>query len=502
VNRRIRRLSIAVVVLYVALFVKLNQIQLVEAPRLNERSDNTRAATRDFNRPRGTISSADGTILARSTETGNEFIRFQREYPTGDLFAHVVGTFSFQFGADGVERRYNDQLSGRTSELEFPGLSALWDDTPNVGNLTLTVREDVQRVAKEQLGERRGSVVALDPRSGAVLAMWSYPSFDPNLLVKGKPADIRKLREFLDALPEKPRLAKAYQEVYFPGSTFKVVTAAAGLESGRVTPTSPVYPTERSYTPPLTSRAISNFGGSSCGGALFLILKVSCNSAFARMGAETLGPQPMIDMAHAMGFGERPPIDLPGAAISRFPTDYGERRRAGVNPGDADVYDNTPKLAQAAIGQNDVSASPLQMALVAAAVANRGAIMTPHVLDRVTDARGRVVSEYDPAIWHQATSPETAATLREAMMGVVQGGTASAMGIPGMDVGGKTGTAQLGTDPPRSHAWVIGFAGPPGQPAEVAVAVLVEGQPGASEQTGGRVSAPIARAVMEAALRR
>ncbi len=501
-NRRIRRLSLAVLVLYVALFVKLNQIQLVDAGRLNDRSDNTRAATRDFNSPRGTIASADGTILARSLETGEESIRYRREYPTGDLFAHVVGTFTFQFGAEGVERRYNDQLSGRTSELEFPGLSALWDDTPNVGDLTLTLREDVQRVAKEQLGDRRGSVVALDPRSGAVLALWTYPAYDPNLLVEGSAEEIRTLREFLDLLPEKPRLAKAYQEVYFPGSTFKVVTAAAGLESGKVTVDSPSYPVERSYTPPLTTRPLSNFDRSSCGGTLYEILRVSCNTAFARMAAETLGPEPMVDMAQSMGFGERPPLDLPGVAASRFPTDYGERRRAGANPGDADIFDDTPKLAQAALGQNDVAASPLQMALVAAAVANRGDIMTPHVLDRVTDARGRVVFEYDPAVWRTATSPETAATLREGMLGVVERGTASAMAIPGMEVGGKTGTAQLGTTPARSHAWVIGFAGPPGQPAEVAVAVLVEGQPGASEQTGGRVSAPIARAVMETALRR
>ncbi len=499
-NARIRKMTLVVLALYAALFVKLNQIQLVDAEHLTNRADNTRTVTRDFNRPRGTISTADGTVLARSVETGDEDLRFRRDYPTGDLFAHVVGTFSFQFGADGVERQYTDQLSGRTSELQFPGLSALWDDTPNVGNVSLTLRDDVQQAARDALGQRRGSVVALDPRTGAVLAMWSYPAYNANLLVEGTAEESRRLRDFLDALPEKPRLAKAYREVYFPGSTFKVVTAAAGLESGKVTEEAPVFPVEKGYTPPLTTRPIGNFGGSTCGGTLFEVLRVSCNASFARIGAQLLGPQPMIDMAQNMGFNSKPPIDLPGAATSVYPTDYGERRRPGDNPGDADVYDNTPKLAQTAIGQNDVSATPLQMALVAASVANGGPVMAPHVLDRVTDARGRVVERYETNVWTPGMGPQTAATLRRAMVGVVEGGTASRMAIPGFEVGGKTGTAQLGSSPPKSHAWVIGFAGPPGGTPEVAVAVLVEAQDGASEQTGGQVSAPIARTVMQAAL--
>jgi peptidoglycan glycosyltransferase len=193
----------------------------------------------------------------------------------------------------------------------------------------------------------------------------------------------------------------------------------------------------------------------------------------------------MVAGAEAFGFNDTPPIDLPNAAASAFPTDF--------------VRD-TPKLAQAAIGQNDVQGTPLQMAMVAAAIANDGRIMTPHVMHEIRDGEGEVVEEYDPKVWKRATSASSAATLRVAMLGVVESGTATRLQIPGVDVGGKTGTAQLGTDPPTSHAWVIAFAGPPRERPVIAVAVLVEAQVGASEQTGGRVAAPIARAVIEAAL--
>jgi len=500
-NPRIRRLSVFVLVLYVGLFIKLNQIQLVDAPSLERRADNTRVVTRDFNQPRGTIASADGMILAQSAPTPNGQFAFQRTYPTGDLFAHVVGSFSYQFGADGVERQYSDQLSGQITELKYPGLSALWDNSPNVGNVSLTVRADVQAAAKAALGNRKGSVVALDPRTGAILALWSFPSYDPNLVSDNDAAKARAVRELLDASPENPRLARAYRDRYFPGSTFKIVTASAGLTTGKVSNEAPTYPVERGFTPPLTSRPIANFDGSACGGTLADLLRVSCNSAFARMGSLTLGPDPMIEQAKQFGFNDTAPIDLPGAAASAFPTSFGNRVRAGA-PGEADVYENTPALAQAAIGQNDVSATPLQMALVAAAVANGGAIMSPHVFDSVSDARGRIVDRHADSVWRQPLSAENAAIMRRNLIGVVADGTAKGMAVAGLEVGGKTGTAQLGTDPPRSHAWIVGFAGLPCQPAEVAVAVLVEGQVGASEQTGGRVAAPIAQAVIKAALKR
>ena len=204
------------------------------------------------------------------------------------------------------------------------------------------------------------------------------------------------------------------------------------------------------------------------------------------MGVEDAGPEAMIDTSEAFGFNQEVPIDLTDPEESNFPTNFEQ---------------DLPKLAQSSIGQNEVASTPLQMAMVAGAIANEGRVMTPHVLDRVTDQDGEVVDEYDAEVWTTAVDPGSAAIMRDAMIGVVEDGTATRLAIDGFTVGGKTGTAQLGTAEPRSHAWIIGFAGPPGGPAEIAVAVIVEGQPGASEQTGGRVAAPIARAVLEAGLR-
>lgn len=498
-NAQIRKLAIAVMVCYLALFAQLNRIQVFGAADLNKRTDNTREIVRDFDRPRGDIILADGTVVAHSVETEGRFL-YQRQYPFGDLYAHTVGSYSLMFGSDGVERAYTDELSGNTTDFRVGDFLDPFNETPNVGTVELTMLGPVQEAAKAALGERKGSVVALNPQTGALLGSWTFPSYDPNFTATNDAAAAKAFKEAFDADPNKPLLAKAYRERYFPGSTFKVVTAAAALEAGKITETTPEFPVTSGYTPPLTTRVIRNFDGASCGGALPAILRVSCNAPFAEIGARLMGPQPMIDGAQRFGFNDAPPLDIAGAARSVFPTDFGKRLRSGANPGDADIYENTPQLAQAAIGQNDVAATPLQMALVAAAVANDGNVMTPHVMGRILDRNGSVVETYENTVWQQAMSVVTADILRRSMLGVVADGTATRLAIPGFEVGGKTGTAQLGTEPAKSHAWVIGFAGPPGQKATVAVAVLVEGQPGASEQTGGRVAAPIAKSVLEAAL--
>jgi len=485
VNRQIAKLGVGLLACFVVLFAQLNRVTVFGAERLKEHPQNNRAVLRDFDGPRGTVVTADEVVVAVSEPTpeGSRFERIRR-YPEGELFAHTVGYFSLNLGAAGVEDAYGSELAGRTSDLSFQRLDDLFVNRERVGDLRLTLRADAQRVARDQLGERQGSVVAIDPRSGELLALWSWPSFDPNVLSGHDFEAANQAFGLLQADERDPLLAKTYRERFFPGSTFKVVTAAAGLESGTVTEQAPSYPNAREYVPPQTTRPLRNFGGSTCGGSLFDILRVSCNTAFAQMAVD-LGPQVMVERAQAFGFNEAVPIDLPDPARSAFPTDF-ER--------------NLPALAQAGIGQNDVSATPLQMALVAAAVANEGRIMAPTVLADVRDDDGSVVEDPEPEEWRRAMSPQTAETLRRAMVEVASRGTARNLAIPGMEVGGKTGTAQLGTDPPRSHAWIIGFAGPPGQPASVAVAVLVEGQPGASEQTGGQVAAPIARAVMETVL--
>ncbi|HMS14504.1 MAG TPA: penicillin-binding transpeptidase domain-containing protein [Microthrixaceae bacterium] len=499
-NRRLRGLALFLVACYGALFIRLNVLQVFDADDLNTQPDNKRRIERDFNRPRGDIVTADGRLVAHSDEERGQF-HYQRTYPTGDLFAHVVGTYSFNYGSSGVERRYHDQLSGRTADFQLGGITNPFSEEPNVGTVVLTLRSDVQEAAKQALGDRKGSVVAIDPRSGAVLALWSNPSYDPNLISTNDDSVAKAARDLLAASPDKPQLARSYQERYFPGSTFKIVTAAAGLESGKVTATTPEFPKARSYQPPLTTRELSNFDGSTCGGNVVDALRVSCNSVFAQMAAELLGPDPMIKEAEDFGFNQTVPIDLPQPAKSVFPTDFGKPLRDGANPGDAKVYENTPALAISGIGQGDVSATPLQMALVAAAVANGGTTMTPHVMAEIRDRDAKAVEKFDTSVWREVMTSANAEVLRSAMVDVVANGTASRLGIEGRVVGGKTGTAQLGTTPPRSHAWIIGFAGDPGAVPSVAVAVIVEGQPGASEQTGGKVAAPIARSVLEAALR-
>lgn len=482
-DRQIKRLGIALVVCFSLLFVQLNYIQFFAAERLREAPGNERPATREFSRPRGQILAGDGSVLAFSVEERSRF-KFRRVYPQGDLFGPITGYFSGILGRTGVERSYGSDLAGTTPELRFANLSDIFVDRENVGNVHLTVRPDVQQVARDALGEQEGSVVALDPRTGAIDAMWSFPSFDPNPL-SDNTQDATDLKAVLDADPEKPLLFRAYRDIFAPGSTFKVVTATTAVEAGQVTPTDPSYPVLTGFDVDFTDRDLGNFGGDSCGGNLFEILRVSCNSSFAQMGVD-LGPAAMTAGAEAYGFNAEVPLDLPDPAVSQFPTEF---------PAD----EGNGPLARASIGQGDVAATPLEMALVTAGIANGGSIQTPHVMARVTDEEGETVRTFEPSEWRRSSSPEAAAVVRQGMVGVAADGTATGLQIPGMEVGGKTGTAQLGGSG-LSHAWIIGFAGPPGQPPEVAVAVLVEAQEGASEQTGGQVAAPIAKAVMEAVL--
>ena len=254
------------------------------------------------------------------------------------------------------------------------------------------------------------------------------------------------MQRLLDADPNKPRLARTYQDRFFPGSTFKVVTATAGILHGGVTADEPVYPHEQRLhcpraRPDRSATSAVDRAAARCSRSC----AVSCNTAFAQMGVDT-GADAMIDAAEAFGFNQDVPIDLTAPARSNFPTDF-ER--------------TPPALAQSSIGQNEVAATPLQMAMVAGAVANAdGEVMMPHVLRDVRDQDGNVVDTYDPEVWTTAMDRATAALMREAMRGVVDSGTATGLAVPGFDVGGKTGTAQLGTDPARSHAWIIGFGGP------------------------------------------
>ncbi len=480
-NAQIRKLGVVLLVLFSALFVQLNWLQVIDANDLNNNPANSRAVVRDFVQPRGFIQTSDGAVVAESVPSNDSF-KLQRRYPLGELFGHVTGYFSFTYGSEGIEREYNDALTGKVSKNSFDPRDLLVE-RDKTANVTLTASKSLQQVATDQLGERKGSVVALDPRTGAILAFADYPTYDPNTLASHDQEAVRQAWTELNADADKPLLPRTYRERYPPGSSFKVITAATALATGTATPTMPVYPQLRELPlPNAGGQTLANFGGGTCGGNLVNALRVSCNTAFAQLGLD-LGAQKLSAGAEAFGFNQVPPIDLPFGAAAFFP-------QAGAFARDL------PGLAKSAIGQQDVSATPLQMALVAAGIANNGVIMTPHMLAEVRDAEGAVIQRYDPKPWLTAVPPNVAQQTRDMMVGVVANGSGSRAQIPGVSVAGKTGTAQTGLD--KSDVWFIAFA--PAEAPRVAVAVMLENQPSTTEVTGGALAAPIAQAVIRAAL--
>ncbi len=491
IDRSIRHVALVLMACFVLLFVQLNRIQVFDADELRNNPNNTRTVQRDFGRARGAISTRDGVVVAQSDLSPNSGFERLRVYPEGELYAHVTGYLSFNLGTTGVERTYNDELAGRTSGLQLSSLSDLLGEVSPTGEIVLTLDHTLQQRARELLGERNGSIVALDPRTGEIRAMYSWPSYDPNLLSGHNGAEVNAAFRELVGAEGNPLRAKTYREIYFPGSTFKIVTGAAALETGVASLESPSFAVTNSYTPPLTDRAIANFGGSACGGPLIELIRVSCNAGFAQLGAEVIGPDRLVEQAQGFGFNLVPPIDLPDATASRFPTDYGSQLREPSLEMPAGIFENSPALAQASIGQNEVAATPLQMALVAAAVANEGQILEPRVVLEVRNVKGEVIDTPNPQGWLTATSRETADELREAMINSARNGTGNRALVEGLDVGTKTGTAQLGTTPARSHAWTIAFAGPRDGTPELVIAVLIEADPENPEQTGGRAAAPI-----------
>lgn len=482
-TERIRRVAIALTALFLVLAAQLTYLQVVAADRLANHPRNVRPIVRTYAEPRGPILSAEEVIIARSEPVDTE-LRYLRRYPTGSLFGHVSGFYSFTFGASGVEAAYNDDLAGRTPELRYRDLGDLLVGKEHTGTVVLTLRADVQEAAREALAGRRGSVVALDPRSGAVLAMYAEPSFDPSPLAGHDQAGVRAAREQLLSDPANPLLARAWRERYPPGSTFKVVTAAVALEQGAVQ-TDTSFPVLRELDLPQTDRPLSNFGGSSCGGSLVESFRRSCNTTFGRIGLD-LG-EDFVDGIQQFGIGDRVPLDVePDPARSSGPESGSFRL-------------DQPSFAFAGIGQGDVFVTPLQMALVVSGIANGGVIMEPHVVAEVRDVDGTPVERARPREWRRAVSDQTAAQVAAMMVEVVARGTGTRAQIPGVTVAGKTGTAQTGREGEAPHAWFVAFA--PAEEPQVVVAVIVErGGDLGSEATGGRVAAPVARAVVAAAL--
>jgi peptidoglycan glycosyltransferase len=488
VNKQLRRLGLGLIACFAVLFLQLNYLQVVKADSYNNDPRNDRKIVRDFSRPRGVIVTADGTIVAQSVASNDHF-ELQRLYPTGDLFAGVGGYFSFVYGADGVERQYNDVLAGQTPQQKLRGFANLFNDDVNTGDVVLTLRADIQRLAKQALGPREGSVVVSDPRTGAILALWSWPTYDPNRIATHHFDAATAARQQLLADPRKPLLMNAFQERYMPGSTFKVVTATAALRSGQFNLTSFFPPTD-SFTVPARPIPIRNYGGEVCGGTLPEVFARSCNTAFAEIGT-TLGPEAMVGAAESFGFNKTVPIDLPSPAKSFFPSVSFFRN---------DVPNGvSPKLATSSFGQDEPAATPLQLNMAAVAVANKGVIMTPHVVAQTKDSDGAVLSTTRPKPWLTPMDAGTAATMNQFMVGVVRNGTARCclQLANGVQAAAKTGTAQLAPagSPEASHAWITAFA--PAENPRVVVTVFVKATPEVSSGVGATVAGPVARQILD-----
>lgn len=485
-NKQIRRLAAGLLVCYVILFVQLNVLQVGRERELNANTLNTRQTVLDFNRPRGDIVSADGVVVANSVSTPNgSRYKYQRLYPTGELMADITGYYSFVYGSTQIERAQNDVLAGRTDEQELRGLLTMFTNSNNSGSVVLTVDSRLQQAAKDALGDRVGSVVVVDVTTGAVKAMWSYPSFDPNLIAVPDSAKAKDVLDYYNANPEKPLLANAYQERYMPGSTFKILTTAIGLERGVISLDSQ-FENLREWTPPLTDNPIENYHGELCGGSMTDVFRRSCNIPFAQTALE-IGAQGMVDGTAAFGVGEPVPIDLPRPAASFF-GEVGDFERAD------------PILAMRGFGQNEVQMVPLHMAMVAAAVGNGGVMMKPYVVDHTLAHDGATLSTTEPSVWKTPMSPGTAATLNGLMQEVVNNGTAKCcMQLDnGIQAAAKTGTAQLNNDgqPERSHAWITAFA--PAEAPKYAIAVMIKGtNADISASTGGLLAGPVAKQVLD-----
>lgn len=461
-EKPIRRLLLFFTLLFVALIVQLTYVQVWAAPKYKVHPANTRAIEEEMKVERGVITSADGVELAVNQRDGQYFVR---DYPQGALTSPWLGYHSLRYGRAGVERVYNEDLSGESGLL---GITSYWDKllgrSHRGADLKLTINMAVQRAAAEALGERKGAVVALDPQTGAILAMVSYPRYDPNR--------IDELWQDINSNEDKPLLNRATMGLYPPGSVFKILVAGAGLQEGVVTPD-----TEFNDAGTVTAGGyvVRNYGDSVYGQHTFTeALAKSINTTFAKVGVQ-LGNETLARYARDFGFGEDVPWPL-GGAVSRFP-----------DPADMDKA----HLAQASFGQGEVLATPLEIALATSAVANEGELMKPYMVQRVLDYHQNVLKETRPEVWLRPLTSDVAAQVRDLMVQVVNVGTGTSAAIGGVQVAGKTGTAEVENGEP--HAWFAAFA--PASDPHVVVVAMVE-----NAGTGGSVAAPIARQVIAAAL--
>jgi peptidoglycan glycosyltransferase len=491
VNAPLRRVAISVLVLFTLLIVNVNVIQVVRAKSLRENPRNTRVIAEEYGRERGAIV-VGGNEIASSVKTDDQ-LAYLRQYANGPLYAPATGYYSVLFGNRGLERAENGVLSGTDDRLALRRLGdILTGRDPKGGNVDLTLDPAVQQAAMDGLKGVTGAVVALNPSTGAILGMASTPTYDPTQLSSHDTAAIRAYEKSITP-PEgsgqpDPTTNQAIDRRYSPGSVFKLIVSAAALSTGNYTPDTTV-PAPNVYTPPGTSTGIKNYNGESCNGgadqSLIDALTISCNTAFSALGV-ALGEDRVREMAKAFGIDDEGfdmPLTVTGSTLGDIP--------------------DAAALAQSSIGQRDVQLTPMQATMISAAIANKGTLMKPYLVDSIQASDLTVVDQTDPAEMSRPISADVAGALTKMMTSVVATGTGKKARIDGVQVAGKTGTAEVGTtgDEASPHTWFTGFA--PADNPKIAVAVFIKngGQSGTEGTgTGGDISAPIAKAVMQAYL--
>lgn len=474
-NAPIARLFVVVVVLFGVLVGFTSRWTVFQADALRDNPKNRRELLEEQKIRRGLIRAGDDTVLARSLKQPDD--SYVRTYPQGRLFSHAVGYSFVRQGRAGLERFYDDDLSGRRGELGSL-LDRLSGSEQEGDNLVTSLNPAAQRVALQQLGGRKGAVVALDPRTGAIKVMASVPGYDPNTVKDQQ--QFNALNKDTDA----PLLNRTTQAGYPPGSTFKVVTAIAAIDSGRYTPDSRISGRNGKT---ISGVPLNNDGGESFGDiTLTEALTKSVNTVFGEIG-ERLGKARMKKYMDRLGFGAPVEVDLPLDERAAS----GERQRGHIIPATSGAVD----VGRMAIGQDKLTVTPLQMAMVASAVANGGKLMKPRLGDRIVDRDGRTVRRLVPKEMSQVMSPQTASQVGAMMGQVVKEGTGTAAALEGIDVAGKTGTAEVDRPCGPNQLWFIAFA--PAQDPRVAIAATVECGTG----FGGTVAAPIAKAVMQELLK-
>jgi penicillin-binding protein A len=479
--RSLRLAGIAVVLLFIALFTSTSVIQVVAADSLAGDNRNVRNLYESFSAERGQILAGDRAI-ATSIPVDTEF-RYLRTYPDGELYAPVHGYYTLNQGNAGVESAMNSYLTGRANSQFFERITALvTGQSPQGAKVLTSIDPELQRVAFDALDGRPGAVIVMEPDTGRILAMVSSPTYDPNQLAQHQISDVVDYYTTLTEDPLKPLSNRAIAgDQYFPGSVFKVLVTAAALDTGRYT-SQTEFPNPPELQLPLSTSIITNSGGSLCGAGETVTLEESlirsCNIPFAEMGLE-LGEGIIGSMADDFGFGATLEIPL-RVTPSTFPRGMDQAQ-----------------LMLSSFGQYDVRVTPLQIAMMMSAVANDGVLMTPTLIDQVLSPDLRVLDETTPRVYSEPISSAVANELTRILVAGVSRGVAGQAAIPGVDVAGKTGTAETGIGEGR-HFWFTGFA--PADDPDLVVAVVIEGV--SADGTANRVAAPVARTILEAGVGR